>query len=137
MGGDSPEQRESFDRVAAEQRAKLTREQWTDYQKRYAPWEDKLISFIDDPSTKQDGINRARDAVETTYDSGLGQYKRQRQRLGELTPFSEADKSSMARSKVTASVQATNDARRYADDRREKVQTSGLSSASGMHRGNK
>ncbi|HIE82777.1 MAG TPA: hypothetical protein EYQ00_02535, partial [Dehalococcoidia bacterium] len=74
MGGDDPEQRESFDRVAAKQRADLTREQWDDYKKRYAPWEDKLVSFIDDPTTKQAGVDRATAAVNTTYKSGLGQY---------------------------------------------------------------
>jgi hypothetical protein len=135
MGGDDPEQRESFDRVAAKQRADLTREQWDDYKKRYAPWEDKLVSFIDDPTTKQAGVDRATAAVNTTYKSGLGQYNRNRMRLGESTNNTALESRELALGKTKSMTQAVNDARSYADDRREKVQTSGLGSASSKIRG--
>jgi hypothetical protein len=135
MGGDDPEQRESFDRVAAQQRADLTREQWSDYQKRYAPWEDKLIDFIDDPAVEQNAIRRAKEGVESSYTSGLGQMQRNRSRLGESSALNASEHRSLALGKTAAMVQATNDAAAYTADRREKVRTSGLSSAGAMSRG--
>jgi hypothetical protein len=135
MGGDDPEQRESFDRVAAQQRADLTREQWSDYQKRYAPWEDKLIDFIDDPEVEQKAIGRAKEGVESSYTSGLGQMQRNRSRLGESSTLNASEHRSLALGKTAAMVQAQNDAVAYTADRREKVRTSGLSSAGAMSRG--
>jgi hypothetical protein len=135
MGGDSPEVKESFDRASAEHRAKLTREQWEDYKTRYQPWEDKLISFADDPTVKQQGVDYAKTAVDNTYNVGLGQYTRNRMRLGESPKLDALESRQLRLGKAKSMAQAVNDARNYADDRKEKVQTSGLSSAASTVRG--
>jgi len=135
MGGGSTKQRESFDRKAAQMRADLTREQWNDYQKRYAPWEDKLIKFIDDPATKQAGVDRAKESVWNTYSSGADQYNRNRSRLGESSLGNELEVRELGLGYTKSMAQAVNDSRAYASDRREKVQTSGLGSASTQIRG--
>jgi hypothetical protein len=135
MGGDDPEQRESFDRVAAQQRADLTREQWTDYQKRYAPWEDKLIGFIDDPAVEQKAVARARQGVTESYTTGIDQALRNRTRLGDTSEYNPLEARTVRLGMASSMAQATNDARAYTSDRKEKVRTSGLSAAATMGRG--
>jgi hypothetical protein len=134
MGGSSPKQYESFDRQAAEERADLTREQWEDYKTRFSPWEDKLIDFAGDPNIKKDAVKQARLGVKGQFESGLGQYQRNQSRLGQGTSLNGLENRTLALGRTAATAQATNDARRYTQDRKEKIQTSGLGAASSQTR---
>jgi hypothetical protein len=125
MGGGN-KQRETFDRVAAQKRADLTREQWTDYQERFKPWEQKLVDFASDPTVKARSVEEASAAVDSTYATGLGQFERNSMRMGGSGQLNAAENRSMDLSKVTSKIQAVNDAKRYADDRSEKIKTQGL-----------
>jgi hypothetical protein len=134
MGGSSPKQYESFDRVAAQERADLTREQWDDYKTRFAPWEDKLIEFAGDPNVKKEAVKQARAGVKGQFESGLGQYQRNQSRLGQGTNLNGLESRTLALGRTAATAQAVNDARRYTQDRKEKIQTSGLGAASTVAR---
>jgi hypothetical protein len=130
MGGGSPKQYESFDRQAAGERAELTKEQWDDYKTRFTPWEDKLIDFAGNDNIEAEAIASAKTGVNTQFKTGLGQYERNQSRLGLGTELNGLESRTLALGKTAATAQATNDARRYTQDRKEKIQTSGLGAAS-------
>tara|TARA_B110000211_G_scaffold207569_1_gene243447 strand:- start:241 stop:648 length:408 start_codon:yes stop_codon:yes gene_type:complete len=130
MGGSSPKQYESFDREAAEQRATLVRGEWEDYKSRFAPWEDRLIDFQKDPGVTDRAVDSARESTNQRFDVGIGEYQRNKMRLGESGLLGEGESRGLDLAKAKSSVQATNDARAYSADRKEKIMSGGLGSAS-------
>jgi len=129
MGGSSPKTYESFDRVAAQERADLARSEWDDYKTRFAPWEDRLIAFNKDPGVEERAVESARAGAHNQFAVGVGEYRRNKMRLGESGLLDKGEKRGLALAKVKASVQAVNDARAYTEDRREKITSGGLGTA--------
>jgi len=129
MGGGSPKTYESFDREAAKERATLARGEWEDYKSRFAPWEDRLIAFNKDPEVKNRAVDTARTSAANRFNVGVGEYKRNKMRLGESGLLSEGEQRGLNIAQTKATVQATNDARAYTEDRREKITSGGLGTA--------
>ena len=129
MGGSSPKTFESFDREAAQERAALARGEWEDYKSRFAPWEDRLIAFNTDPEVKNRAVANAKTSAANRFDVGIGEYKRNKMRLGESGLLSEGEQRGFNIARAKSTVQATNDARAYTDDRNEKITAGGLGTA--------
>jgi hypothetical protein len=134
MGGSSPKQTESFDREAASQRAGVVREQWEDYKTRFQPWEKQMIAFADNPQVEANAVSRARGGTNRQYASGLGEYSRNMSRLGQSGKLNDTEDKQLAIGRTQSLAQATNDARRYTQDRKEKMQTQGLGAAASQVR---
>lgn len=65
FGGGAPQK----DEYAQKKYAKISREQWADYQARFVPKENRLIASINNPALRKEEIGRAKTEVDDAFDA--------------------------------------------------------------------
>ncbi|HHS83557.1 MAG TPA: hypothetical protein ENK38_01330 [Gammaproteobacteria bacterium] len=107
------------DTYAQEKYAKLNREDWEDYQSRYVPRENQIISDINNEEVqKADAVQRSDEITDAVFDSSTGAAVRNSARYGGMTAEQRGsfDKT-MAVGKAGVKVGNRNKVRQETDDR--------------------
>ena len=132
--GDSPKIPDQYaqrDEVASERRAKLIRDQWNDYKKRFRPVENKLIADMGTgihSTFNQEGLDTARKSVNTAYGGAVDMQNRDMARMG-LTNNAQQQQAmdtTVDINKSQSMDNATNSARQWDIDRKNAVISGGL-----------
>jgi len=114
---------------ASNKMARITREQWEDYKKRFQPYEDRLAAAYANGGLLEGERERIPTAVNQSFDSMRGIADRGLSRYGITSSADEtnARDRSMGLNKSLASVDAYNTLYRVADERQDRLMTGGLS----------
>ncbi len=114
---------------ASDKMARITRDQWEDYKRRFQPYEDRLAAAYANGGLLEGERERIPTAVNQSFDSMRGIADRGLSRYGITSSADEtnARDRSMGLNKSLASVDAYNTLYRVADERQDKLMTGGLS----------
>lgn len=104
---------------ASNRKLKLIRAEWADYEKRFQPYDKKLIGLATGDADNNAAIARSRAGVSGSFDVAQGTLQRNQQRLGLSSAGDELDAQAQntAMAKTAAEVSAVNGTRLHAADR--------------------
>lgn len=116
------------DQGASDLLGKLSRAQWEDWRKRFAPYISTLADMATDERAPGDAARMAKESVGTAFDNSQQGLEMQRRGLGvDLTPQQKAaEKRGSSLQRSASMVTAGNQARMSAQDRQQSILAGGM-----------